>query len=100
MGMDFEFEFTGELIEWRGPAPFYFVPMPVEMSAEIKALAKTLSYGWGVVPVLARIGQTDFTTSLFPRDGVFMVPIKDAVRRVNTIAVGEAVSVWLVLGRA
>ena len=100
MGMAFEFEFTGELIEWRGPAPFYFVPMPVEMSAEIKALAKTLSYGWGVVPVLARIGQTDFTTSLFPRDGVFMVPIKDAVRRVNTIAVGEAVSVWLVLGRA
>ena len=100
MGMDFEFEFTGELIEWRGPAPFYFVPMPVEMSAEIKALAKTLSYGWGVVPVRARIGQTDFTTSLFPRDGVFMVPIKDAVRRANALAMGEAVSVWLVLGRA
>jgi hypothetical protein len=44
--MDFEFEFSCELIEWRGPAPFYFVPMPAEMSTEIKALAKVLSYGW------------------------------------------------------
>ena len=97
--MDFEFEFTGELIEWRGPSPFYFVPMPAEATVEIKALAKVLSYGWGVVPVRARIQDIDFTTALIPRDGVFMVPIKDAVRRTASLAVGEPVSVWLVLGR-
>ena len=96
--MDFEFEFTGDLVEWRGPSPFYFVPVPTEMSAEIKALAKTLSYGWGVVPVRARIGETEFTTALIPREGVFLVPVKDVVRRENAIELGDTVSVWMLLG--
>ena len=36
--MDFEFE--GPVIEWRGPAPFYFVPIPEEESADTKFAAK------------------------------------------------------------
>lgn len=96
--MEFEFEFEGTLIEWRGPAPFYFVPMPLELSAEVKALAKTLSYGWGVVPVKARVGEVDFTTSLIPRDGLFLVPLKALVWRPNHLKVGDSVSVFLVLG--
>ena len=96
--MEFEFEFEGTLIEWRGPAPFYFVPMPNELSAEVKALAKTLSYGWGVVPVKARVGEVEFTTSLIPRDGVFLVPLKLAVTKPNKLSVGDPVSVFMVLG--
>ena len=96
--MEFEFEFEGTLIEWRGPAPFFFLPVPAEMSLEIKELAKTLSYGWGVVPVKALIADTDFKTSLFPREGLFMVPIKEIVRRANQLEVGQQVSVKLVLG--
>ena len=96
--MQFEFEFDGVVVEWRGPAPFYFVPMPSELSAEVKALAQTLSYGWGVVPVRARVGNVDFTTSLIPREGVFWLPIKDAVRRPNSLGVGDNTSVWMVLG--
>ncbi len=96
--MEFEFEFESTLIEWRGPAPFFFLPVPAEMSLEIKELAKTLSYGWGVVPVKALIADTDFKTSLFPREGLFMVPIKEIVRRANQLEVGQQVSVKLVLG--
>ena len=96
--MEFEFEFEGAVIEWRGPAPFYFVPMPLEISEEVKQLAKTLSYGWGVVPVKARVGGVDFTTSLIPRDGVFHVPLKAVVWRPNGIEVGDVVSVWVLLG--
>ena len=96
--MDFIFEFETTLVEWRGPSPFYFAPVPAEMSSEIKALAKTLSYGWGVVPVRARIGETEFKTSLFPREGQFMVPIKDVVRGANDLEVGEPVSIWMLLG--
>ena len=29
-----EFEFEGPVVEWRGPAPFYFVAIPNEESAE------------------------------------------------------------------
>jgi hypothetical protein len=96
--VEFEFEFEGTLIEWRGPAPFFFLPVPAEISLEIKELAKTLSYGWGVVPVKALIADTDFKTSLFPREGLFMVPIKEIVLRANQLEVGQQVSVKLVLG--
>jgi hypothetical protein len=96
--VEFEFEFESTLIEWRGPAPFFFLPVPAEMSLEIKELAKTLSYGWGVVPVKALIADIDFKTSLFPREGLFMVPIKEIVRRANQLEVGQQVSVKLVLG--
>ena len=46
--MDFEFE--GPVIEWRGPAPFYFLRIPEEESADIKLAAKGMEY-WGQVPV-------------------------------------------------
>ena len=96
--MQFEFEFTGEVIEWRGPAPFYFVPMPPELSDEVKALAQTLSYGWGVVPVRARVGDIDFTTSLIPRNGVFLVPLKLAVSKPNNLSVCDSVTVSMAMG--
>jgi len=32
---DLEFEFTATVIEWRGPAPFYYAVVPREESAAI-----------------------------------------------------------------
>ncbi|MEI7577434.1 MAG: DUF1905 domain-containing protein [Armatimonadota bacterium] len=86
-----EFEFESVLIEWRGPAPFVFAPIPEEESKAIKALAKRASYGWGCIPVLARIGETEFTTSIMPKDGRFLVPVKAAVQKAESIAVGDRV---------
>ena len=48
------------MVEWRGPSPFYFVPVPEVQSKKIKAIAAQLTYGWGVIPVLGKIGKTDF----------------------------------------
>ncbi len=93
-----EFEFEGTVIEWRGPAPFYFVPVPQDLSDQIRALAKTLSYGWGVIPVSGTIGHTSFTTSLFPKDGLYLVPIKVVVQRAEGIELGHSVSVTMTLG--
>ena len=45
------------------------------------AVASIVSYGWGVIPVTARIGTTTWTTSLFPKDGSYLVPLKDAIRK-------------------
>lgn len=87
-------EFTGEVIEWRGPAPYYFVAVPVAESAAIKDAAKGLEY-WGQVAVLVRIGETDFTTALFPKDGRYLLPLRVAVRRAEGIDEGEQVDVAL-----
>ena len=92
-----EIEFEGEVIHWRGPAPFHFVAVPEEASAAIEAVASMITYGWGAIPVRARIGGTDFTTSLFPKDERYLVPVKVAVRRAEQIGLGDDVTVHLVL---
>ena len=93
-----EFEFEGPVVEWRGPAPYYFVAIPEVDSADIKFGAKGLEY-WGQVPVTARIDDTEFTTALFPKDGRYLLPLKDAVRTRIGVGVEDVVTVALRLGR-
>jgi hypothetical protein len=93
-----EFEFEGRVVEWRGPAPFYFVAIPAEESADIKLVAKGIEY-WGQVPVTVRIRDTEFSTALFPKDGRYLLPLKDAVRKSARIALDETVAVGLSVGR-
>ena len=54
-----------------------------------------VTYGWGMIPVTARIGSTSWTTSLFPKDGRYIVPIKASVRRAENIDEGDTVTVAL-----
>ena len=88
-----ELAFTGRVIEWRGPAPYYFVPVPDQESADIREVAAMATYGWGVIPVEARIGEVAFETSLFPKDGTYLLPLKNAVRRPQDISAGDDVTV-------
>jgi hypothetical protein len=85
--------FAGRVIEWRGPSPFYFVPVPDEESANIREVAAIATYGWGVIPVEARVGEAAFTTSLFPKDGGYLLPLKDAVRKPQRLSAGDDVTV-------
>jgi hypothetical protein len=85
--------FTGRVIEWRGPSPFSFVPVPEESSADIREVASMATYGWGVIPVDARIGEADFATSLFPKDGAYLLPLKQAVRKPQNLTAGDEVTV-------
>jgi hypothetical protein len=88
-----DLSFEGKVIEWRGPAPFYFVPVPEQEAADIREVAAMATYGWGVIPVAARIGETDFETSLFPKDGSYLLPLKDAVRKPQGLQPGDDVTV-------
>ncbi|HEV7652399.1 MAG TPA: DUF1905 domain-containing protein [Actinophytocola sp.] len=85
--------FTGRVIEWRGPAPYYFVPVPDEESAAIQEVAAMATYGWGVIPVRARIGAVAFETSLFPKDGGYLLPLKNAVRKPQGLGRDDDVTV-------
>jgi hypothetical protein len=88
-----EFRFAGRVIEWRGPSPYYYLPVPNEESADIREVAAMATYGWGVIPVVARIGDVEFETSLFPKDGRYLLPLKDAVRKPQKIAVDDEITV-------
>jgi hypothetical protein len=90
-------EFSGEIFYWRGPSPYHFVTVPELESEDIKAVASFVSYGWGVIPVRARIGSTEWTTSLFPKNGRYLVPIRDNVRKAENLELGDRVPIQLVV---
>lgn len=96
--VEFEFECTGTLIEWRGPAPHVFLPLPVEVAETIAGSASILTYGWGCIPATARAGDVTWTTSLFPRNGGYLLPIKIAARQPLGWEVGSQVTVTLRVG--
>lgn len=90
-----DLEFTGPIWEWRGPAPYYFVTVPDEESADIESVARAVTYGWGMIPVVVRIGDTEWETSLWPKDGRYVVPLKDRVRNAEGLVEGDTVTVRL-----
>jgi hypothetical protein len=92
-----EMAFTGELYFWRGPAPFHFIRVPEEACVGLRAASPFVSYGWGVIPVRVRIGGSEFETSLFPKEGGYVVPIKDAIRKAEELVLGDTVTLELAI---
>lgn len=91
-------KFKGDIFHWRGPAPYLFVAVPEEPSRDIKAVSALVTYGWGVIPVHARIGKTEWKTSLFPKNGRYLVPIKMSVQKSEHLEVGDSVVIQLEVG--
>ena len=90
-------KFEATVFEWRGPAPFYFARVTDSVALQIKEVASIVSYGWGVIPATVTIGKTSYTTSLFPKDGGYLVPLKDAVRKPESINPGDTLRITLKL---
>ena len=95
-----EFRFEAEVIHWRGPAPFYFARLPEDVVRQVGEMAKSVSYGWGVIPVEAVIGDVTFRTSLFPKEGGYLLPLKDGVRKKIAIPETGVLEVSMTVGSA
>jgi hypothetical protein len=50
-----------------------------------------------MIPVTCRVGATTWKTSLWPKDGGYLVPLKTDVRRKEGIELGDVVSICLEL---
>jgi hypothetical protein len=90
-------DFASELWYWRGPAPYHFVTVPPDAARAIHAVAADVTYGWGMIPVKVRIGESTWETALWPKDGGYVVPIKDAFRKAEGLALGDTVAVELMV---
>lgn len=86
------YQVVGEVIEWRGPAPHHFVALPDDLAQELADDVAHLSYGWGCIPAEVTLGDTTVATSLMPRDGGYLVPLKVALRRPEGVELGDVVS--------
>ncbi|MDQ1643619.1 MAG: hypothetical protein QOJ90_2970 [Actinomycetota bacterium] len=90
-----DLEFSGEMWFWKGPAPWHFVTVPDDECGALEAVAAQVTYGWGMIPVTAQIGDTRWETSLFPKDGRYIVPVKVRVQRAEGLQLGDVVTVRL-----
>lgn len=88
-------EFNGKIWFWRGPAPWYFVTVPLQQSRELKVISNAVTYGWGMIPVRVQIGKTVWTTSLFPKEDCYLVPIRASVRKAEKLAEDDNVTIRL-----
>lgn len=87
--------FSGEIWFWHGPAPWHFVTVPARETQQLHGISPLVSYGWGMVPVTAQIGASRWKTTLTPKDGRYVLPVKAAVRRAERLEVGDTATVQL-----
>ena len=96
-GEPLQLSFAGELWYWRGPAPYHFITVPPDAARAIHGVAAGVTYGWGMIPAEVRIGKSTWATALWPKDGGYVVPIKDAYRKGEGLTLGVSVAVELVI---
>jgi hypothetical protein len=93
-----EYVFTAELWVWdsRRSDTWTFVTLPPEDSDDLRERVGARG-GFGSIPVLVRIGSTEWRTSVFPdkESGCFVLPVKAAVRNSEGLAPGDTARVAL-----
>lgn len=86
--------FSGPIVEWRGPAPYYFVDVPESASPDLRAAVSAAgSRTWGAAKVQVRLDDTEWTTTLMSKEGRYLLPLKDAVRKPRGLGPGDTVTV-------
>ena len=88
-------EFTAPLWLWSGKGAWHFVTLPRDEAAVIRVAVPRR--GFGSVRVSACIGETRWSTSIFPdqKSGSYLLPVKAEVRRRQAISPGDGVAVRL-----
>ena len=96
---DSTFTFVAELWIYPGKAAWFFATLPMEQSDWVRFLSGRRRRGWGAVRVKARVGETEWETSIFPdaKSGCYLLPVKAAVRKQEGVVAGDNVSLTLQL---
>ncbi len=97
-------DFTAELWNWdaRRLDSWTFVSLPAEASEEIRDHTAGHARGFGAVRVRVTIGATTWQTSIFPdaARGTYVLPVKKAVRRAESLEEGDRAAVRVELIQA
>jgi Domain of unknown function (DUF1905) len=93
--------FDAELWIWdaRRGETWTFVSLPVEASEEIRDLAGGRRRGFGSLRVRATVGDSTWTTSIFPDSAraAYVLPVKRAIRDAQALDAGSQATVTVEL---
>jgi len=93
------YSFTTPLWEYKGQGSWYFVSVPEDISDEIAEISAPLRRGFGSVKVDVTVGETSWSTSVFPDSKLkcYVLPVKKQVRVAESLHDGGLVEVELSL---
>lgn len=93
--------FDAELWVWdaRREESWTFVSLPIEASEDIRHLAGGQRRGFGSVRVRVTVGNSTWTTSIFPdsRRNSYVLPVKRAIRAAEALDAGDTATVTVEL---
>ncbi len=85
--------FDGQLFPWDDDAPdsWVFVALPRDLSDRVEEELTGPARGFGSVRVQVAVGDSEWTTSLFPSKqlATFVLPVKKSVRRAEDLDAGD-----------
>ena len=88
------YTFTAELYLWDARVDSWvFANLPEDIADEIEDAAPEPRRGFGAVRVEVTVGGSTWSTSVFPskQDATFVLPVKRAILKAESLAVGETV---------
>ncbi|HUP98829.1 MAG TPA: DUF1905 domain-containing protein [Aeromicrobium sp.] len=91
--------FSAEMFRWDEDGPSWrFIRVPRDVADEIREVSLQRR-GFGSVRVTATVGETSWSTSVFPEQATksFLLPVKKAVRDKEGLDDGDVVTVELLL---
>jgi len=92
------YTFSSELYLWEARTDSWvFLNLPEDVAAEIEDAAPEPRRGFGAVKVEVTVGDSMWCTSVFPskRDATFVLPVKKAILKAESLAVGDTVKMSL-----
>jgi hypothetical protein len=93
--MEFEFETQLRLWDARKSDTWTFADLPTDMADEIADEAEGAARGFGSLRVEVTIGATTWRTSIFPGAETYVLPVKAAVRRAESVEAGDVARIRL-----
>lgn len=92
-----EYKFDAVVQVFKGPAAWFYVYIPLDMSLDIKKGFGDRSRGWGSLPVEVNIGETTWKTSIFydRKEEKYMLPLKASVRKAENIIEGKRITILI-----
>lgn len=97
--MKIKYTFTTSMWQYQGKGGWYFISLPLELSTEIRSIAKWQEEGWGRLKILAKINQTEWETAIWfdTKLNTYLLPIKSEIRKKECLGIDETidVNIWI-----
>ncbi|EMN51177.1 PF08922 domain protein [Leptospira interrogans str. L1207] len=80
---------------YPGKGGWHFLTLPIKISKEVRTILDKMPRSWGMVPVIAQIGVTNWNTSIFPKKNSikYVLPLKADIRKKEKITVNQKIRV-------